>query len=663
MLKRSLLLFFGVYAFSFDDYVDITSNSAIISNDTVKATGNVQIVAQDYNISSNRLFYNNKKQYLLLEPYFITDTKKGVWLKGNKIEKQSDVFKLKKTILSSCDCKKPDWHIEFQRGDYNTTSKWINSYDTKLYVGDRSIFYTPYFGFPMDKSRRSGLLKPIVGYSTYEGISYAQPIYYAPKQNYDIEFVPQIRIQRGYGLYTIFRYADSPFSMINIDGGLFDEYKDYQERYNLKNQDHYGIHFGYERDHIFTNNIEKQDRISIYLASMNDVDYQNTLPKNNIVNSVDKYVESNIKYFYNTSVYYSDIWLQYYDDLSQETNDKTLQILPNIYLQKYTNNLFMKHLIYSANIEYVNKTRETGLGASITYFTLPIEYYTNIFNNYINLSFGEKLKLTNINYLNNSLYHNGSYSENIHFISLKSDLVKSYKNFTHFLTLSGSLEYANSFQEDGDLYNINNFNPDLSPFDIRKGTRNITLKLNNIIYNKNSSKLIEDNLKQSLLYDEQKQSYKQTTLENELIYYYDKGKISNRFIYDDKIDNISQSYSLIEFDNNNYKILVDHFYSKDIITLKSNESLKYDLSTKLNHIYTLGYAQEYDLTNYLTKTRELHFNIDKKCWDIDLKLSDALVASDTITDNNLRQTILYIEVNFKQLLNIKQVYKFNQKEE
>ncbi|XPV53920.1 MAG: hypothetical protein ACNI3H_02465 [Halarcobacter ebronensis] len=38
---------------------------------------------------------------------------------------------------------------------------------------------------------------------------YKQPIYFAPAPNYDIELVPQIRTNRGYGSYTYFRYADS----------------------------------------------------------------------------------------------------------------------------------------------------------------------------------------------------------------------------------------------------------------------------------------------------------------------------------------------------------------------------------------------------------------------------------------------------------------------
>ena len=665
MLKKNIFFFFLVInAFSNDIYVDITSNSAVVSDNIVKAYGNVNIVSQDYNLSSEKLLYNQKKEYLFLEPYFLNNRKKGVWFQGDSIEKKCDTFNLKKTTLSSCDCKKPDWHIEFSKGDYNTTSKWVNSYDTKLYIGDTSVFYTPYFGFPMDKSRRSGLLKPIVGYSSYEGLSYAQPIYYAPKENYDLEYIPQVRIQRGMGFYTIFRYADSLSSILKIDGGIFKEYKNYQEEYKLKNQQHYGMHIEYLRDKIFTNNLDTQDRIYTYLASMNDVNYQNTLPKNNITNSVDKYVESNIKYFYNNSLFYSDIWLQYYDDLSQSNNNNTLQTLPNIYMQKYTNNFFISNLLYSTNIEYINKTRSKGLGANITYLTLPIKYYTKIFNDYINISFGEKLKFTNVNYYNTSLYHNGYYGENIHFISINSDLIKSYNNFIHFTTIKGSIEYANSFKQDGDLYNINNFDTTLSPFDIKKDTKNITLSFKNVLYDKTKSKkLIEDTIKQSLIYNEEDESYQQATLENELIYFYDKGIVSNRFIYDDKIDTISQSYSTMEFKNNGYKVSLDHLYSKDVLTLKTNESLKYLLSMKVNSNYTISYEDEYDLKNNISKIQKLDLNIDKKCWSMDLTLSNALVASDTVTNTNLKQTILYIEVNLKQLLNMKQVYKFKQKEE
>ena len=62
-------------------------------------------------------------------------------------------------------------------------------YNAKVYFSDVPILYTPYFGFPTDKTRRTGLLKPTIAINKGEGLLYAQPLYYAPKLNYDFKGV------------------------------------------------------------------------------------------------------------------------------------------------------------------------------------------------------------------------------------------------------------------------------------------------------------------------------------------------------------------------------------------------------------------------------------------------------------------------------------------
>jgi len=231
------------------NYIDIYSNSAKSYNGTTEANGDVKINSDEYNITAD--YIKVEQQNLLIKPYFIK-TNKGVWFKGKETNKKDNKFKLKQTSLSSCDCKDPDWSIRFSSGDYNTKTKWVNTYHTKLYVGKVPILYTPYFGFPMDKTRRSGLLRPHFGYSTYEGFSYAHPIYYAPQLNYDLEYIPQYREKRGYGNFAKFRYVDSVYSKLNLTAGMFEETTSYKDRYNLKNDKHYGWSLDYDRTKLFS---------------------------------------------------------------------------------------------------------------------------------------------------------------------------------------------------------------------------------------------------------------------------------------------------------------------------------------------------------------------------------------------------------------------------
>ncbi len=154
---------------------------------------------------------------------------------------------LDEAILSSCDCIDPDWSIRVSSADYDTEDKWINAYNPRLYIKDIPVLYTPYLGFSTNKERRTGLLIPTLGYSKSEGGSYSQPIFYAPKDNYDLELIPQYRAKRGSGMYAYFRYADSIDSVFRISGGYFNEVKEYKEEFDLRNEEHYGIDIDYTR--------------------------------------------------------------------------------------------------------------------------------------------------------------------------------------------------------------------------------------------------------------------------------------------------------------------------------------------------------------------------------------------------------------------------------
>ena len=43
---------------------------------------------------------------------------------------------IKNGVISGCDPKDPLWQIEFTSSDYNTKTKWLNLYNTILYIYD-----------------------------------------------------------------------------------------------------------------------------------------------------------------------------------------------------------------------------------------------------------------------------------------------------------------------------------------------------------------------------------------------------------------------------------------------------------------------------------------------------------------------------------------------
>ncbi|WP_419676136.1 LPS-assembly protein LptD [Aliarcobacter butzleri] len=221
-------------------------------NETFELFDNVLII-KDNNIQtqSNYAFVDLKNDVSKQYPTFLYENSSNIWVNTKESNKNKELVDLESSIISSCDCEDPVWSIRASSMDYDTEKMWINTYNSRLYVKDVPVFYTPYFGFPTDTTRRTGLLIPTIGYSGGEGFRYSQPIFFAPADNYDFELIPQIRTNRGEGAYGIYRYADSPDSMLKIKTGYFNEKSSYMEEEGLKNSEDYGADLEYSRRNLY----------------------------------------------------------------------------------------------------------------------------------------------------------------------------------------------------------------------------------------------------------------------------------------------------------------------------------------------------------------------------------------------------------------------------
>ncbi len=678
-----------------DEYLQIIGNNLEIKDNIIEANGDVVVYSQNYYITANRLIYN--KNNLILElfddvnmiknneilsfsdysyidikneinkfkPFFMLDNKNKLWFNAKIANSSKEEYKLSKSTISSCDCKNPSWSISFTSGDYNTTKEWVNAYNTTLYIKNFPVLYTPYFGFPTDDSRQSGLLRPTLGWSQKEGLHYAQPIYFAPKLNYDFEYIPQIRNQRGYGNALKYRYRDSLYSSLNLEMALFKEKSDYKEDMQLENDKHYGFNLNYKRDKLFSKN--NNDGFIIDIVNMNDVDYINTKYDNDSMNYTNQFLESKVKY-YNNNSFYSDIDFKFYNDISKDNNDYVMQSLPSINLHKYSNNLLFDKLLYSADINFERKTRNLGLGANITNISVPLSYNFTFFNDYLNLNLGEQFNYTNIQYTNNDQkYKDVNFLESNHILTLYTDLIKPYKEYLHTIKLDTFISYSDVIEENGDIYDVNTNNiADLNIFGIVKSNRNVSLGLNQSVYNKESLKeIVNHKLNQSYIYNQSSEVYEKGNLQNDFSFYYDYGKLSNRSFYNHKIKKIVDSATNLNFSNDDYFFNLYYLNTKDINTLNNQENINYEFGLSFNKYYTVSYKEEFNITMDSIKKKEYLFDIDKKCWGMNFKLTDSLVATNTVGNDNraLRQDVIYIEFNLKQLFKFNQVYKFDERNE
>ena len=621
---------------------------------------------------SNYAFVDMKNDIINQDPVFLMDNTSNIWSNSKEANKDKDVITLENSILSSCDCIDPIWSIRSSSSDYDTEAMWMNTYNPRLYVKNVPVFYLPYFGFPTDTTRRTGLLLPTMGYSSSEGFLYSQPIFIAPADDYDIELIPQIRTQRGYGSYANFRYADSPDSMLNVKTGYFKEFDNYRREEKLENSEHYGLDIDYERKNIFAKNKEHQDGVFTSIRYLNDIEYI-TLKEEDDNLWTDKKVESKVNYFYNTPEYYGGVYGKYYVDASQKTNDNTLQELPQIQLHSYNKELFLENLIYSIDTKAQNFTRKEGLNAKIYDINVPISYTKNILDDYMYLGVENRTILTQYDY-SNSLYNNlryedGTLIQNRTSFIVGTDLLKPYSDYIHTLNLNASYDIPENLRKDGDLYNITvkenqplKYN-ELSVFPTLQEQKTIKLSLNQSIYDKDNLKqFINHKMSQSILYNSFDEP-KFQDLDNYVKINHDYGSLSGKVVYNMDDNKVVEG----SFDNSlsyeNLTFSAGYYYTKktnnEFNTRDDLESYRLSTSYKLAKDYSIKYYENYDLQEKTRNRQGIGLNIDDSCWNLDLLLEKEITprsryVESTRSYDSHEQTIVYAVLMLKPIGGIRQ---------
>lgn len=658
-------------------------------NNIITAVGNVVIFSPSYYLSAGKIIYNKEKEtfelfdnvlilkdnniqtqsdyaFINLEndaydqsPVMLFEKDSNIWVNSKSSSKKNTNIELENSIISSCDCVNPAWSIKVSSASYDTQDKWIHAYNTRLYLKDVPVFYSPYIGFPTDKTRRTGLLPATLGYSNNEGIYYSQPIYYAPKANYDFEFIPQIRSQRGYGSYGYFRLADSPYSMLKLKAGFFYEKDDYVKEFSLDSEKHYGWNIDYERTKLFSND-KTQDGLYASINWLNDVEYQ-TLENDDDSVSTEKKVESKINYFYNTPEYYGGAYARYYIDTDLESNDSTLQELPQVHLHSYNKEIdFINKLMYSVDTKYINYTRKDGLNADVYELSLPISYTKYFLDDYFYVNIENKSVLSKYKYSNSSKdFDDGMLIQNESSVTVGTDLIKPYKDYLHTINLNAEYSHPSNITKDGDLYKITNDDEDLASFPIAQDSKNINLSLNQSLYGKDSLKqIINHKLSQSIVYDEDDKA-KFQNLENFVKYNHNYGYVSAKTIYNIQDKHFIENTANFNYKYEDYSFTLGYYKSKDSENSGKEDLESYNVkaSYQLSKDYKVSYYENHNILDDIKNKQGISFNINDRCWNLDLKYEKEIVPSSSTDDDGINQEIVFINLELKPLGGIKQKYK------
>ena len=114
--------------------------------------------------------------------------------------------KLDDVIYTTCMDDDPDWEFSAEKLELNTRDSKGSARGVKLDFLGVPVAYLPYISFPLDKSRKSGLLFPEFRNSDSSGTEIQVPFYWNIAPNYDATITPRVMSKRGIQWQSEFRY-------------------------------------------------------------------------------------------------------------------------------------------------------------------------------------------------------------------------------------------------------------------------------------------------------------------------------------------------------------------------------------------------------------------------------------------------------------------------
>ncbi|MGE4460502.1 MAG: LPS-assembly protein LptD [Stenotrophomonas sp.] len=125
---------------------------------------------------------------------------------ADSIDLQGSVGQMHRSTYTTCDPSQPVWKLAAPQIEVDNDEGFGTARNAVLRVGKVPVMYMPWFKFPIDDRRLTGLLYPKLSLSGRNGFDYAQPIYFNLAPNYDDTLTPRWMSRRGLMLDNEFRY-------------------------------------------------------------------------------------------------------------------------------------------------------------------------------------------------------------------------------------------------------------------------------------------------------------------------------------------------------------------------------------------------------------------------------------------------------------------------
>ena len=273
--------------------------------------------------------------------------------------------------LTTCDAKRPPWKFTMKQLDVTLGGYGIAK-DPVFYLKNIPVLYSPIGIFPLKKERQTGFLMPWLGYSSKYGEGVKNAFFWAIDKDMDATLYVDWFREKGVKEGLEYRYAftqdmrgranfyftDDPFLDKNRYASFIQHQQKFPYDFYLKGN------INYVSDRHYTQ------------------DFPEDLPE--AATQIDSWSKGQLK----SSLFGGKNWDQFsflaegalFNDLTKESNDETIQKLPQINFHAHPQSLLKTPFFYDLATSYTNFWRKKGVGAYRGDLLPRISYPVRLFN-------------------------------------------------------------------------------------------------------------------------------------------------------------------------------------------------------------------------------------------------------------------------------------------
>ncbi|MBF0098967.1 MAG: LPS-assembly protein LptD [Magnetococcales bacterium] len=293
-----------------------------VNESQLEASGRVQLVRRGDIFKGDKLSFDFDNAVGTLEKPDVNLSGPGGLITADQASFRSEgegreFIHLQNASFTNCDCADPPWHLTAPEVEVDRANNRITGKNVRLYAGDVPVMLLPWWRQPLLPIRESGFLMPSFR-ASHNGFEFEQPYYWNISPNRDATVAVREMTRRGVMGSGQLRYLEPDYH-----GQL-----DFKGVYDTSNEEYRGL--------MLFNHKQKMDdwQFKAHLEGSRTRDFINDFEQK-LVEPSTRRMESvaMAERFWNTGHGFSQVQtgINWYQDLEQKDDDKTVQNLPFLY--------------------------------------------------------------------------------------------------------------------------------------------------------------------------------------------------------------------------------------------------------------------------------------------------------------------------------------------